>query len=82
MCIREGYSYDQPERNACGRVSKDVKKQDIAISPSPIHISEPTRPDRISYAVFCLKKKNNTHLRAHETSLHLVCRRLCEQNQI
>ena len=25
---------------------------------SLIHISEPTRPDLISYAVFCLKKKN------------------------
>ena len=25
---------------------------------SLIHISEPTRPERISYAVFCLKKKN------------------------
>ena len=26
---------------------------------SLIHISEPTRLRRISYAVFCLKKKNN-----------------------
>ena len=26
---------------------------------SLIHISEPTRPERISYAVFCLKKKNS-----------------------
>ena len=26
---------------------------------SLIHISEPTRPLYISYAVFCLKKKNN-----------------------
>ena len=26
---------------------------------SLIHISEPTRPERISYAVFCLKKKKN-----------------------
>src|SRR5660397_284117 len=28
---------------------------------SLIHISEPTRLRRISYAVFCLKKKNNTN---------------------
>ncbi len=28
---------------------------------SRIHISEPTRPERISYAVFCLKKKKNKH---------------------
>ena len=38
---------------------------------SLIHISEPTRRTPISYAVFCLKKKNTetvsyTHLRAHE----------------
>ncbi len=26
-----------------------------------IHISEPTRPERISYAVFCLKKKRKRH---------------------
>eukprot|EP00831_Metopus_contortus_P062753 TRINITY_DN54993_c0_g1_i1.p1 TRINITY_DN54993_c0_g1~~TRINITY_DN54993_c0_g1_i1.p1 ORF type:complete len:133 (+),score=35.03 TRINITY_DN54993_c0_g1_i1:78-476(+) len=29
---------------------------------SLIHISEPTRPLYISYAVFCLKKKKNTSL--------------------
>ena len=28
---------------------------------SLIHISEPTRRTPISYAVFCLKKKNQTH---------------------
>ena len=38
---------------------------------SLIHISEPTRRTPISYAVFCLKKKNKTtisytHLRCHE----------------
>ena len=30
-----------------------------AIYLSLIHISEPTRPERISYAVFCLKKKKS-----------------------
>ena len=29
----------------------------LEINLSLIHISEPTRPERISYAVFCLKKK-------------------------
>src|SRR5665647_2144291 len=29
---------------------------------SLIHISEPTRRTPISYAVFCLKKKKNTHI--------------------
>ena len=31
----------------------------ITMDLSLIHISEPTRPERISYAVFCLKKKKN-----------------------
>ena len=29
----------------------------LMIELSLIHISEPTRPEPISYAVFCLKKK-------------------------
>eukprot|EP00831_Metopus_contortus_P069283 TRINITY_DN62214_c0_g1_i1.p1 TRINITY_DN62214_c0_g1~~TRINITY_DN62214_c0_g1_i1.p1 ORF type:complete len:194 (+),score=40.16 TRINITY_DN62214_c0_g1_i1:175-756(+) len=33
----------------------------LAIQLSLIHISEPTRPLYISYAVFCLKKKKNLH---------------------
>ena len=32
---------------------------------SLIHISEPTRPYSISYAVFCLKKKNKTQHRTN-----------------
>ena len=38
----------------------NIKLVDIVpyiLSLSLIHISEPTRPERISYAVFCLKKK-------------------------
>ena len=49
-------------------------------SLSLIHISEPTRLGMISYAVFCLKKKN-THLRAHETRGNLVCRLLLEKKK-
>ena len=33
----------------------DIDRANIDLSL--IHISEPTRPERISYAVFCLKKK-------------------------
>src|SRR5660398_297388 len=33
---------------------------------SLIHISEPTRLRRISYAVFCLKKKKNKKTRTYE----------------
>ena len=41
--------------------------------PSPmylslIHISEPTRPLYISYAVFCLKKKSRSHVDRQGTS--------------
>ena len=35
--------------------SVSVREEDLILSL--IHISEPTRPERISYAVFCLKKK-------------------------
>ena len=52
----------------------------IAQDLSLIHISEPTRLGMISYAVFCLKKKN-THLRAHETRGNLVCRLLLEKKK-
>ena len=38
-----------------------VSFEGISHSLSLIHISEPTRLRRISYAVFCLKKKNHTH---------------------
>ena len=39
---------------------------------SLIHISEPTRRTPISYAVFCLKKKNNSYI---------VCRLLFEKKK-
>ena len=34
----------------------------VFLQLSLIHISEPTRPLYISYAVFCLKKKNKPHI--------------------
>jgi len=37
-----------------------IKHIDLILSL--IHISEPTRLGMISYAVFCLKKKNNNHM--------------------
>ena len=44
----------------CTRVGVCGKKPDLAAMQdlSLIHISEPTRRTPISYAVFCLKKKN------------------------
>src|SRR5660397_277366 len=37
---------------------EDIAKANLVFDLSLIHISEPTRLRRISYAVFCLKKKN------------------------
>ena len=37
---------------------------------SLIHISEPTRQAEISYAVFCLKKKNLNLIHISETTRH------------
>eukprot|EP00831_Metopus_contortus_P045008 TRINITY_DN36078_c0_g1_i1.p1 TRINITY_DN36078_c0_g1~~TRINITY_DN36078_c0_g1_i1.p1 ORF type:complete len:193 (-),score=41.47 TRINITY_DN36078_c0_g1_i1:26-604(-) len=42
-------------------VSKIQRIKTTIYELSLIHISEPTRPLYISYAVFCLKKKNETH---------------------
>ena len=48
--------------NCLGNIEKEtnqVLKNLLAVlNLSLIHISEPTRPERISYAVFCLKKKS------------------------
>ena len=41
-----------------GILSALKKSGVLYVKLSLIHISEPTRPERISYAVFCLKKKN------------------------
>ena len=38
---------------------KTLEEYKYLLGLSLIHISEPTRQAEISYAVFCLKKKNN-----------------------
>eukprot|EP00831_Metopus_contortus_P010104 TRINITY_DN13923_c0_g1_i2.p2 TRINITY_DN13923_c0_g1~~TRINITY_DN13923_c0_g1_i2.p2 ORF type:complete len:209 (-),score=25.51 TRINITY_DN13923_c0_g1_i2:51-677(-) len=61
------FNFSDPEKNHFLAV-KEMKihgdlyrrRTDI-VGLSLIHISEPTRPLYISYAVFCLKKKKNTH---------------------
>ena len=66
MCIRDR-GENQPEdhvryarNDLMGMVREDLG-YDMArhVDLSLIHISEPTRLLSISYAVFCLKKKNN-----------------------
>mgnify|MGYP007068796355 CR=1 FL=1 len=41
---------------------KEGARNSKALILSLIHISEPTRLLSISYAVFCLKKKNTNHI--------------------
>ncbi len=64
---------DDPRRPAGSLLRLWHVEIQLARSPAPlvrdlravpvlflIHISEPTRPERISYAVFCLKKKKKS----------------------
>ncbi len=65
LAIQQGWSVAAFELFA-GREDLDVANRLAAGSSleddlSPIYISEPTRPERILYAVFCLKKKNKTY---------------------
>ena len=43
-----------------------IEQKAIGLNLSLIHISEPTRPYQISYAVFCLKKKKDKNMLAEE----------------
>ena len=70
------YVVDHSIASATGLFNLENLDWDLSL----IHISEPTRLGMISYAVFCLKKKN-THLRAHETRGNLVCRLLLEKKK-
>ena len=66
---QKGYGYlnlsEQNLRDQAAKLEKTLGNAGQKISESVgtrhrlslIHISEPTRPERISYAVFCLKKK-------------------------
>src|SRR5660397_269536 len=55
-------AYGQPNPEAVFGMPRDRFPDDMDVEAgmqlSLIHISEPTRLRRISYAVFCLKKKN------------------------
>eukprot|EP00658_Telonema_sp_P-2_P037652 TRINITY_DN27074_c0_g1_i1.p1 TRINITY_DN27074_c0_g1~~TRINITY_DN27074_c0_g1_i1.p1 ORF type:complete len:123 (+),score=7.32 TRINITY_DN27074_c0_g1_i1:46-414(+) len=55
--VHEERASEEPERIGSG--SSRIKARDRFLSL--IHISEPTRLLSISYAVFCLKKKNSIH---------------------
>src|SRR5665647_3816964 len=57
--LREGYRREQPLEPDLVAARQALKASDhLVFVLSLIHISEPTRRTPISYAVFCLKKKN------------------------
>eukprot|EP00831_Metopus_contortus_P079011 TRINITY_DN7771_c0_g1_i2.p1 TRINITY_DN7771_c0_g1~~TRINITY_DN7771_c0_g1_i2.p1 ORF type:complete len:111 (-),score=24.99 TRINITY_DN7771_c0_g1_i2:62-394(-) len=65
-CVQETANYPVPTpvikpeaRCTSTLIRRGAFHMAIAFHLSLIHISEPTRPLYISYAVFCLKKKKN-----------------------
>mgnify|MGYP007068836571 CR=1 FL=1 len=72
MCIRDRKIYsglvdlfvlDEQDRDLAPKV--EALGMRTLVTLSLIHISEPTRLLSISYAVFCLKKKNTQQLTTH-----------------
>ena len=58
---------------AIGRMMDDkLSPIGTQLGLSLIHISEPTRLGMISYAVFCLKKKNNSKPTRQAENTHAV----------
>eukprot|EP00831_Metopus_contortus_P008273 TRINITY_DN1317_c0_g1_i5.p4 TRINITY_DN1317_c0_g1~~TRINITY_DN1317_c0_g1_i5.p4 ORF type:complete len:223 (+),score=44.50 TRINITY_DN1317_c0_g1_i5:1534-2202(+) len=60
LCKGEFY-IDKKKRKPVLLKILDVNNEERVLILSLIHISEPTRPLYISYAVFCLKKKKKKH---------------------
>ncbi len=61
--------FRQGENRFCNFYADALSEMiDTRVVLSLIHISEPTRPLYISYAVFCLKKKNKNYEVAISTS--------------
>ncbi len=87
MGIRDGYEtiQDKTRQDKTGqdKTRQDKTRQDKTIQDlSHIHISEPTRLSRNTYAVFGLKKKiSKTHIQAHETDRNIVCSKLHENKK-
>eukprot|EP00831_Metopus_contortus_P039162 TRINITY_DN30708_c0_g1_i1.p2 TRINITY_DN30708_c0_g1~~TRINITY_DN30708_c0_g1_i1.p2 ORF type:complete len:129 (-),score=7.81 TRINITY_DN30708_c0_g1_i1:7-393(-) len=75
ICFTEWHDCDTSIIQAFLRkeISFDIRALDLSL----IHISEPTRPLYISYAVFCLKKKKNTLKQSTHTQINTISR--CNQ---
>src|SRR5660398_248280 len=58
--IQETFSVPVMAKARIGHFAEAQILDALEVDLSLIHISEPTRLRRISYAVFCLKKKKNT----------------------
>ncbi len=69
--VRRAYElWHELEQNA--RETLVVTTGSVRAGPVSYTHSEPTRPERISYAVFCLKKKNRTPANIVALILHLL----------
>ena len=74
MCIRDSARDDLGEIRDPVKQGGNLRQERQAVVTdrlllglSLIHISEPTRLLSISYAVFCLKKKNNNRKKAYRS---------------
>ena len=57
IAAQPGWVWSKDIKPLVGTESCQAKHLGVIVELSLIHISEPTRLRRISYAVFCLKKK-------------------------
>ncbi len=64
-----GQGMGQGQRQQMGQMANRMAGQGMGQGLSPIHISEPTRQAEISYAVLCLKKKNDAQSLSSSTPL-------------
>ncbi len=62
-------------KDAAGYVNMYSVNDPPGLALSPIHLSEPTKLRRISYAGFCLKKKNTQKKKNNKTQKTTITRK-------
>ena len=80
IIIGQACEFDYSGTQAC-KALKDEGYKVILINSNPATImTDPGVADKTYIEPITLEAVSYTHLRAHETSLHLVCRLLLERN--